>query len=92
MATTPTAGAGWSVPAARPYEPQKQASLIERLPIETVAIALIVMYCLFPFGYMVYLSLTNGAGWGNFTRRGAAQMQPAPQFADDPALAPLAND
>jgi hypothetical protein len=34
----------------------------------------------------------DGASWVNFTRRGTAQMQPAPIFADDPALAPLGPD
>src|SRR5438270_6904781 len=31
----------------------------------------------------------DGAAWVNVTRRGGAQMQPAPLYADDPALAPL---
>ena len=34
----------------------------------------------------------DGAGWVDFTRRGAAQMQPAPLYAEDPALAPLGGD
>jgi hypothetical protein len=34
----------------------------------------------------------DGAGWVNATRLAAAQMQPAPVFADDPALAPLPAD
>jgi hypothetical protein len=34
----------------------------------------------------------DGAGWVNFTRLASAQMQPAPNYADDPALAALAPD
>ncbi len=34
----------------------------------------------------------GGAGWVNVTRRGAAQLRPAPSYADDPALAPLGAD
>jgi len=34
----------------------------------------------------------DGAGWVDFTRRGAAQMQPVPIYADDPGLAPLSGE